>query len=50
MERKLRFLNNELDKAGIELRPGGGVEAPDPQGVFLVLLGQKPRPSDTIIV
>lgn len=35
MERKLRFLNNELEKAGIELRPGGNVEAPDPQGTHL---------------
>ncbi len=33
MERKLRFLNNELEKAGIELRPGGNVDAPEPQGV-----------------
>ena len=33
MERKLRFLNNELEKVGIELRPGGNVEAPEPQGV-----------------
>ena len=35
MERKLRFLNNELDKAGIEVRPGGGVEAPNPQGIIM---------------
>ncbi len=33
MERKLRFLNNELVKADIKLRPGGNVEAPEPQGV-----------------
>ncbi len=33
MERKLRFLNNELVKVDIELRPGGNVEAPEPQGV-----------------
>ena len=32
MERKLRFLLNELEKAGIEPRPSGSVEAPDPQG------------------
>ena len=32
MERKLRFLNNELEKADIEIRPASGVEAPDPQG------------------
>ena len=32
MERKLRFLLNELEKAGIEPRPAGNVEAPDPQG------------------
>ena len=32
MERKLRFLLNELEKVGIESRPAGNVEAPDPQG------------------
>ena len=32
MERKLRFLLNELEKVGIEPRPAGSVEAPDPQG------------------
>ena len=32
MERKLRFLLNELEKVGIEPRPAGNVEAPDPQG------------------
>ena len=35
MERKLRFLYNELESAGIEVRPGGNVEALDPQGVFV---------------
>ncbi|XP_064397872.1 V-type proton ATPase 116 kDa subunit a 1-like [Halichondria panicea] len=34
MERKLRFLNNELEKVGIELRPGGNVEAPEPQAMI----------------
>jgi len=31
MERKLRYLNTELEKAGIEIRPSAAVEAPDPQ-------------------
>jgi V-type H+-transporting ATPase subunit a len=31
MERRLRFLAAQLDKAGIEARPAGNVEAPDPQ-------------------
>ena len=34
MERKLRFLANEVEKAEIEPRPAGNVEAPDPQGRF----------------
>ena len=38
MERKLRFLLNELEKAGIEPRPAGNVEAPDPQGKRCYLL------------
>ena len=32
IERKLRFLLNESEKAGIEPRPAGSVEALDPQG------------------
>ncbi len=32
MERKLRFLKTELEKANIEIRPSAPVEAPDPQG------------------
>jgi V-type H+-transporting ATPase subunit a len=32
MERKLRFLNTELEKAGIEIEPSFGVVAPNPQG------------------
>ena len=31
MERKLRYLSTELEKAGIEIRPSAAVEAPDPQ-------------------
>ena len=25
------FLHNELEKAGVEVRPAGNIEAPDPQ-------------------
>ena len=35
MERKLRFLSNELEKAGIEVRPSAPVEASDPQGMYI---------------
>ena len=38
MERKLRFLLNELDKVGIEPRPAGSVEAPDPQGTVYMCI------------
>lgn len=34
MERKLRYLSNELEKADIEVRPSATVEAPDPQSKF----------------
>lgn len=34
MERKLRFLANEVEKAEIEPRPAGNVEAPDPQDMI----------------
>ena len=34
MERKLRFLRSQLEKAGIEIRPAGNVEAPDPQNMI----------------
>ena len=37
MERKLRFLNNELQKVGIEVQSSSGVEAPDSQGMRLGL-------------
>lgn len=43
MERKLRFLNNEVEKAGIELVPGGNVEAPDPQGVCVCMCVATPH-------
>ena len=35
MDRKLRFLRNELEKAGVEVRPSASVEAPDPQSMKL---------------
>ena len=34
MERKLRFLSNELEKAEIEPRPAGNIEAPEPQDMI----------------
>ena len=34
MERKLRFLSNELEKNDIEPRPAGNIEAPDPQDMI----------------
>jgi len=34
MERKLRFLFNQLEKASIEPRPAGNVEAPDSQDMI----------------
>ena len=37
MERKLRFLNTELEKANIEVKKCPGIEAPDPQGKMLKL-------------
>ena len=39
MERKLRFLRSELEKAGIEVRPAASVEAPDPQSKISVAIG-----------
>ena len=34
MERKLRFLNTELEKAEIDIRKAAPVEAPDPQSEY----------------
>ena len=39
MERKLRFLHTELEKAKIEIRPASPVEAPDPQGMGIGKFG-----------
>ena len=37
MERKLRFLSNELEKAAIEVQPSAPVEASDPQGMYIIM-------------